>query len=149
MDARNGQTDGLQVLLVDDDHEVRAATADWLRQRGYEVNTAANGAEAIAAAERVPPSILVLDLDMPVMDGGEFLAWRRAKGGPLTEVPVILMSGHGAVDADVSVQREVSEWLQKPVKVEVLGLAIDRAWRRAHHGAVSARRAQARREPSS
>jgi two-component system, chemotaxis family, chemotaxis protein CheY len=117
---------GIDVLLVDDDPDVRCTTAEGLREKGYLVRTAANGAEAMALAERSLPSILILDLDMPIMDGREFLDRRRTEGGPLSETPVILITGHTADEEAPAVRRAVEAWLQKPVDVDELAGAIQR-----------------------
>ena len=124
MGEARGNRHRVGVLLIDDDADLRFSTADWLRSEGYHVRTAHNGAQAIELVGRLRPSIMLLDLDMPVMDGREFLAWRRREGGPLAETPVIVMSGHAADEEDATVHEAVNGWLQKPVAVDALVAAI-------------------------
>jgi two-component system, cell cycle sensor histidine kinase and response regulator CckA len=79
------------ILLVDDEDMVRQVTRRWLELGGLEVLTAADGAEALAIAERTPRLDLVItDMQMPNM-GGRALADRLASLRP--ELPVLLISG--------------------------------------------------------
>lgn len=59
----------LTILLVDDEQEFLAPVAFWLKSRGYIVNIAPDGAEAIKAVKEQVPDIIFLDVKMPVMDG--------------------------------------------------------------------------------
>lgn len=92
------------VLIVEDDDDIRADLMAILRVKGYSVDQAANGREALARLhDGVAPCVVLLDLMMPVMNGWEL---RQAmKDDPrLADVPVIVMSGAGRenerVDAD-------------------------------------------------
>jgi CheY-like chemotaxis protein/two-component sensor histidine kinase len=79
------------VLVADDDPDVRRLLAYILRQRGYQVVTAADGAEAVALAQRERPDLAVLDVRMPGTDGLAALAALRA--GPTTrDIPVIMLT---------------------------------------------------------
>ncbi|QAT89203.1 response regulator [Corallococcus coralloides] len=85
------------VLVVEDDEDARAAIAEILEADGYEVAVAANGREALDELQHLPPpSLILLDLRMPVMDGPEFLRHLRAEWPRLKAVPVLLLSGVGA-----------------------------------------------------
>ena len=89
-------TDG-PVLIVDDDLDIREVLADTLQDRGFNVITAANGLEALELVRSMPapPSVILLDLMMPVMDGYGFLDERR-KDPALASIPVaIVTAGHG------------------------------------------------------
>ncbi len=81
----------MTVLLVDDDPELRAAMSDFLTDRGYDVVEASNGAEALALARSRSPSLILLDMMMPVMDGSEFLRQRSAEAA-LLAIPVVVLS---------------------------------------------------------
>jgi CheY-like chemotaxis protein len=85
------------VLIVDDDVDVREVLAETLDAFGFDVVTAANGREALAAVREmaVRPSVIVLDLMMPIMDGYGFLE-ERSLDPALARIPVaIVTAGHG------------------------------------------------------
>ncbi|MGH2583763.1 MAG: response regulator, partial [Dehalococcoidia bacterium] len=67
-----------QVLVVDDDHEILAVVRDVLESEGYKVETAANGEDALAAVARLLPDLIMLDVNMPQVDGWEVLGRLRA-----------------------------------------------------------------------
>jgi two-component system chemotaxis sensor kinase CheA len=81
------------VMVVDDDSELRAAMTDALQTLGYDVIPCANGADALNKLHRgTPPHVIVLDLNMPVMDGYVFRAIQRGLDG-YRDIPVILLAG--------------------------------------------------------
>jgi CheY-like chemotaxis protein len=85
------------VLIVDDDLDIREILADTLKDRGFDVITAANGLEALKLIRSMTthPSVILLDLMMPIMDGYGFLEERR-KDPVLASIPLaILTAGHG------------------------------------------------------
>ncbi len=88
------------LLVIEDDDDVREALADVLRDAGYDVAWAADGAEAIRALRSgLRPSAILLDLMMPVMDGYECRAEQR--GDPaLASIPVIVVSADRFVERD-------------------------------------------------
>jgi CheY-like chemotaxis protein len=89
------------LLIVDDDLDIREILAETLMDRGFEVTTAANGLEALAKLRQliVRPSVILLDLMMPIMDGYGFLEQRRLDP-VLASIPLaIITAGHG-VDHD-------------------------------------------------
>jgi CheY-like chemotaxis protein/predicted transcriptional regulator len=109
------------VMIVDDDASVREDYGELLREEGYQVLTAANGREALDQLEAVSkPSLILLDLKMPVMDGWKF--HRELVDNPeLNEVPVVLLSGSSDVFEEAS-RMEADDFLLKPVPVrELLG----------------------------
>ncbi len=80
------------VLIVDDDGPIRRLVAVWLRREGLVVETAANGAEGVARAKELQPDLILLDVEMPVLDG--FAACRQLKSAPETaDLPVIFLTG--------------------------------------------------------
>ena len=92
------------VLIVEDDEDIRADLTAILQVKGYSVDQAANGREALARLrDAAMPCVVLLDLMMPVMNGWELRA--AMKTDPrLAELPVIVMSGAGReeqrLDAD-------------------------------------------------
>ncbi len=81
------------VLVVDDFEDNRAMYVEYLQFQGFRVVEAVNGAEAIARTRELLPSVIVMDLSLPVMDGWE--ATRRVKADPKTKhIRVIALTGH-------------------------------------------------------
>jgi CheY-like chemotaxis protein len=106
------------VLVVDDEVDIREAVAELLAGEGYEVLDASDGAEALRKARAFHPSVVLLDLMMPGMNGWEFCA--RRKGDPeLERIPVIVLSALGRVQGIDAV-----EYLQKPFELEDLLSAV-------------------------
>jgi CheY-like chemotaxis protein len=80
-----------KVLIVDDDEDLLQVLGKRLTTEGYSVITAANGRDAIALAESQAPDIILLDILMPRMDGGQVMA--ELKEHPATRsIPVILLT---------------------------------------------------------
>ena len=79
------------VLVVDDDPGIRQIVSWALEDEGYAVQTATNGRDALEAVRRQSPDAIVLDLNMPVMDGWSFIHAHQADA-TCRDVPIILMS---------------------------------------------------------
>ena len=88
---------GPHVLVVDDDCDSRSLLEMALSFLGYEVTTATNGQEGLAAARRIRPDVILLDLAMPVMDGYAFRAAQLVDPS-LAHIPVICVSGRHDAD---------------------------------------------------
>lgn len=104
----------LRILLVDDDDDVREMLTLELASAGYAVDAAASGAEALSRARSTPPDLLLLDFQMPGMDGGEVIDGVRATSR-LRTLPVVLVTAAASVPADTTIG-----FLRKPVHLEVL-----------------------------
>jgi len=74
------------ILVVDDDPTILATVSEVLDMEGYDVVTATNGAEALVAVDQSVPSLVLLDMRMPVLDGWGFMRAVRARGLTLTVV---------------------------------------------------------------
>jgi CheY-like chemotaxis protein len=82
------------ILVVDDDTDFREGLRAALEMKGYQVEEAGNGKEALDQIERKPPLLVLLDLQMPVMNGRELL--QKLRAAPDTkDVPVVIISGFG------------------------------------------------------
>lgn len=82
------------ILVVDDDEDLLDMLVDLLAAAGYEVGWAVNGADAFDQIQKGGlPSVIFLDMHMPVMTGAEFLELRQ-KHRDLSKVPVVVMSAH-------------------------------------------------------
>ena len=108
---------GRGVLVVDDDTAVRTLMMAWLQAEGYDVHTARNGMEALIALQRDVPSVLVVDLNMPVMGGAE-LRRRQLAMPALAGIPFILVSA--AHDAERIARDLGIEVLFKPCDADQL-----------------------------
>ena len=80
-----------QVLVVDDDADIRAFVSELLVDEGYAVRAATNGRDALAVLGNWHPDVILLDLMMPEMDGWAFLAAQQ-RNLELVRIPVIVMS---------------------------------------------------------
>jgi two-component system, cell cycle sensor histidine kinase and response regulator CckA len=111
---------GELVLIVDDEPGVRAVTEETLKEFGYRVVTASDGAEACAvfAQERGAVDVVLTDLMMPVMDGAAMI---RALKRMDPEVPIIAVSGHSTPEHEaVANGAGVSAFLSKPYRTQTL-----------------------------
>ena len=82
------------ILVVDDDTDFREGLRAALEMKGYQVEEAGNGKEALEQIEKKPPLLVLLDLQMPVMNGRELLQKLRAVSDT-KDVPVVIISGFG------------------------------------------------------
>jgi DNA-binding response OmpR family regulator len=80
-----------RILVVDDDHRLAGLLAFGLRRRGYAVELAADGSQALERVRRGRFDLVLVDWHMPVMDGAAFLRAARAAG--TSTPPVVVMSG--------------------------------------------------------
>ena len=86
------------VLVVDDDPDNRALISHLLSSEGYPVATATDGREALNRLPDLRPSVILLDLEMPVMDGRMFRQHQLDLASPLRSIPVIICSGSDNAD---------------------------------------------------
>jgi CheY-like chemotaxis protein len=112
-----------QLLLVEDDEDLRSAMADALGDLGYQVLEAGNGKEALQLARARAPSLILLDLMMPIMDGWTFLR-RRAEDVELSAIPVVVLSAQH--DEDFPADGGVLLFLRKPPDMPGLVAIIER-----------------------
>jgi CheY-like chemotaxis protein len=112
------------VLVVDDDRDIRETLEEILSYEGYEVATARNGADGLDKARMLHPSLILLDLFMPVMDGIEFCRHQRADpviGG----IPVVVVSAAAGLEDRVR-GLEVAAHIEKPLRIEELFEVVSR-----------------------
>ena len=115
------------VLIVDDEADIRDLVAGILEDEGYSVRTAQDSESALAAIRARKPSLLVLDIWMQGggMDGLELLDMVKALDADL---PVVMISGHGNIETAVSaIKRGAYDFLEKPFKSDRLLLVAERA----------------------
>ena len=113
------------LLLVDDDRQVLYAMADWLRTQGYQVDTAAGRAEALAAVDRRNYEVALVDIRLGDGDGFEVLQHCRQHRPSTT---VIMITGYGTVESAIeAIRAGAFDFLTKPLIDEELEMAIQRA----------------------
>ncbi len=106
-----------RILLVEDDSGIRDSVAECLEIEGYDVSAVSNGPAALEWLAREVPDVLLVDLVMPVMSGGELLA--RVKADPrLAAVPAVLMTA--ALPSVRSAIPEADAMLPKPFELDAL-----------------------------
>lgn len=130
----------VKVLLVDDDEAALALAKTYLAGRAYAVVTANNGSDGLLLAQESKPDILILDVEMPGLDGNALC--RVLKRGELTRgLPVIIMSGTKIEEKDVLLGLEggADDYLLKPVSLPVLAAKIQTVLRRYAAPAKSAK----------
>jgi CheY-like chemotaxis protein len=79
-------------LVVDDSMLIRHTVCRFLEERGFEVESATNGEEAIQLLKRVRPDIIVTDLQMPKMSGGELITVLK-QGSTTADIPIVIVAG--------------------------------------------------------
>ncbi len=113
------------LLLVDDDDAFRSVMSGELRRAGFEVVSAATGAEAIERATTLQPALVLLDLRLPDMDGLRVLSAIR-EASPGSEV--IMLTGHGSIDVAIeSIRMGAFDYVSKPCPLDELEVRLGRA----------------------
>jgi len=108
---------------VDDDEALCELMAESLRHAGYNVRTAENGMDALFAMEAQQPSVMILDLRMPLLDGWELSEELRTWD---VDVPVIVVSGASTDVAATAQQMGAVDFLKKPFDLNELVDKVDR-----------------------
>ena len=112
------------ILVVDDDPAIREFVAHFLMDEGYRVETAANGARALAAIERSLPTLVLLDMRMPIMDGWTFARRLRERG---IEIPIVVMTAAYGSDAqDWAAEIAAADCIAKPFDLTDLIEVVER-----------------------
>ncbi len=121
-----------QILVIDDEQDIRELLKDILEDEGFSVTLAGNGSEARAALQaffdkKSRPDLVLLDIWMPDVDGISLLKeWKESDAGLVC--PVIMMSGHGTVEHAVEATRlGAYDFLEKPLTLAKLLLIVTRA----------------------
>jgi len=129
------------ILIVDDEANIRKSLEGVLSDEGYSCTLASDGADALAQLQSLHPSLVLLDIWMPGMDGIETL--RRMKAAQ-PETPVIMMSGHATISTAIKATKVgASDFIEKPLELDLVLNAIRRVL-----GAQDTRRSPAADEPA-
>jgi type II secretory ATPase GspE/PulE/Tfp pilus assembly ATPase PilB-like protein/CheY-like chemotaxis protein len=126
--ARRSGAHGLpasKVLLVDDEDSLRKVMRDLLERDGYIVTEARDGVQALDQVDRVGPDIIVLDLNLPGLDGYGVLSHLRSR--PATaNIPVIVLTAKGDEDNEVRVfELGADDFLTKPFRARALSARLE------------------------
>jgi len=114
-----------KILVIDDERPILEMLEISLAADGYEVITAENGRDGIAAFKERGLKLVLTDIKMPGMDGLEVL--KRVKSID-NEAQVIVITGHGDMDSAIAAMRNgASDFITKPIRDEILTLALQRA----------------------
>ncbi len=115
-----------RILVVDDEADIRSLLKEILSEEGYEVDIAANAAQARAARLRQTPDLVLLDIWMPDVDGITLL--REWSNNATNGCPVVMMSGHGTVETAVEATRlGAFDFVEKPLSLAKLLRTVERA----------------------
>ncbi|MGL4306152.1 MAG: response regulator, partial [Mycobacteriaceae bacterium] len=105
-------TDSAHVLIVDDDADVLASLERGLRLSGFKVSTAIDGADALRKVKELQPDAVVLDINMPILDGVSVVTALRAMDN---DVPVCVLSARSSVDDRITgLEAGADDYLVKP-----------------------------------
>ena len=118
-------TDQWKLLLVDDEQDIREVTSLVIKDQGFEVHTAQDGAVGFEMVESVSPQIVVTDVKMPKMGGIELL--RKVKER-FEDIEVIVITAFGEMNLAIeALQLDASDFINKPIDDAALKLALSRA----------------------
>jgi len=116
-----------RILVVDDDAISRKILAQLLTSAGHESRECEDGAKALQLIHAKPPSLLLLDFDMPGLNGAEVLRRLRSDANPaVAQIPTIMLTGHGSEESEVScLQAGADDFVTKPINAAVLRARIE------------------------
>src|SRR5436305_1620105 len=116
-----------EILVVDDDALSRKVLAQLLRAAGYDCRVSKDGSEALDMIHAQPPSLLLLDFDMPGPNGAEVLRRLRSDDDPaVAQIPAIMLTAHGSEQSEIScLQAGADDFVTKPVNASVLRARIE------------------------
>jgi len=117
--------DNIEILLVDDEADIREVLEIALRDLGYDVLVAADGEQALRIFQAQSPPLVLTDIKMPSMDGIELLK-RIKRENP--ECEVIMITGHGDMNLAIkSLKHAATDFITKPINVDALEISLKRA----------------------
>jgi DNA-binding NtrC family response regulator len=116
------------ILVVDDDPDIREVLRDRLDSLGYEVLTASNGKDALESMNKQSPQMVLLDIEMPEMNGLEVLKEARSRQMDLT---VVMITAYGTIERAVQAMKEGAyDFIPKPFEPDHIELVVRKALER-------------------
>ena len=119
-----------RLLVIDDEESLRHMLSVLLKRQGYRVDTAADGSEGLAMAQKGRYDFVLCDIKMPVMDGLDFLKGAHEAGLPGT---IIMMSAYGTIETAIECMKEGAyDYISKPFNPDEILLVLKKAEEREH-----------------
>jgi DNA-binding response OmpR family regulator len=120
-----GRGRGASVLLVEDEDQLRRVMKDLLQREGYRVAEARDGIQALDEVDRFAPDVIILDLNLPGIDGYSVLAQLRSR--PATrDIPIMVLTAKGDEDNEVRVfELGADDFVTKPFRARSLTARIE------------------------
>ena len=109
------------ILVTDDEANIRMMLRTALESDGYDVLEASNGREALDVIKQSAPDLMVLDLNMPVLDGLETVSKLRELEGPGEQIPIVAITAFDVPGMeDAALETGCNRYLRKPLDLEEL-----------------------------
>ena len=120
----------MKILAIDDQILITFSVERKLSNQGYNVKTACNGLEGVKLFEQFQPDLVIVDYQMPKMNGVEVVEYIRTKRG--SKIPILIMSG----STDETIKEKgfelgIADYLQKPVDLDDLVIRVEELFERA------------------
>jgi CheY-like chemotaxis protein len=116
----------IRVLLAEDNIVNQRVAITQLRKLGYSADAVANGLEVLDAIESVPYDVILMDCQMPEMDGYEATKRIRASTSKTANIPIVAMTAHAMEgDRERCLEAGMNDYVSKPVKIEELGRVLE------------------------
>ncbi len=113
------------ILVVDDEPAILDVMSVNLEKRNYEIHTASTGREALLKAEEIRYSVIILDYNLPDMDGFKILSELKKRD---PEVMVVMITAYGTIEMAVAAMKSGAfNYLVKPINYDEMGLVVDKA----------------------
>ena len=118
---------GKNILVVDDEVVSRELVKRRLAENGFEINTAQDGLEALSAVQKARPDLILLDIQMPKMNGyafiGELRKYENEQQPPIGRIPVIVLTAHDKMEP-IFKRHGARGYVLKPLDMDKLLLMI-------------------------
>jgi len=115
-----------RILVVEDDAENRDALGRWLKRRGFDVLSAPNGRTGVEMARLESPDLILMDMDLPELNGWEATRQIRAAADGAAVIPVIALTAHAmSGDRERALAAGCSEYHAKPIEFRTLLARIE------------------------
>ena len=128
-----------QLMMIEDDARLANMVSEYLRQAGFGFEHALDGATGLAALQKSPPALVVLDLMLPDMDGLEICRRIRGIGGTVGKTPILMLTAKGdPMDRVIGLEVGADDYLAKPFEPRELLARIRAILRRSTESVASA-----------
>jgi DNA-binding response OmpR family regulator len=124
-DREDTRGKGTTVLLVEDEEQLRRVMKDLLEREGYTVAEARDGVQALDQVDRFAPDVIILDLNLPGIDGYSVLSQIRSRPATRT-IPVVVLTAKGDEDNEVRVfELGADDFITKPFRAKALSARLE------------------------